>query len=281
MLPNTEHMTEVEDFFCWIKQLYRTDLTLPTTMAQEQQRVSSVPLLPPAALGFWQSSAMEEPSPAPSLPSSDLSFLQSENPRPSHCGHRDESTESPTATWSTQLTNSWTTTSTFSCSPQSSQPTSSCRDAEIYCGSPFDTFVDDSVTSELLARDAKSRPLGCGLGTSLRPLAPSSPTFASALRLEGFDDFLNFDQRCASSLRPEGFDGSLKFDDCYVRPAASGMAQHNGNRNESLVGATEHALRQRPVAQKRPPPTVAPCTWSPLPSPRCLAWQELDRKRSM
>lgn len=281
MAPNSEHVThehvtEVDSFFWRIKLLFMTELAHRTATVGEQP-VSPSSSRPPTELGFWQSSAItptvrdpapsscrwREASPAPSLPSADLCFWQPENPRPSHCGqHREESTESrhSTPTLSTTLTTPRSLASILSYSSQ--QSLSSCHDTQTHCAPPFGASVGDILTNELLVQDLQKRPLGCKLGTSLHPLTARSSILASSLSPSCFDELRKSEQHCAC-------------------PAAMRAIQHTGTCSGSLAGAKQHASGHKTVTQKWPLPTAVGCTWSPLPSPRFLASQELPRLKEM
>jgi len=197
MAPNSKREKEEADAW-WIERLYRVDLA-PTATLREHRPVSSAP---------WQSSEMAltavdpEPSsrpwwmpspasPAPSLPPADLSSWQPENPCPKHFRECDQSTELSysTMTPSTQLSTSWSLASTVQCPPHSSQSWSGCRDAHLHCARPCEASVDNSFSSKL-ARDVKSRPFGCQLGTSIRRQRPHSSILASALTKSRFADSL-------------------------------------------------------------------------------------------
>jgi hypothetical protein len=118
--------------------LYRAELVHSTATAGEQKPAPALPpgVLAPSSTHWWEASPT---SPAPSLPSADLSFWQPENPCSTRFKHCDEGTGShhSTTTPSTQLTSSQTLASTVLCSPQSTQSLSSCHDAQMHCTQPF------------------------------------------------------------------------------------------------------------------------------------------------
>jgi len=233
MALTTEHVTKVEADAWWIERLYRrSDAMAPT-----------------AGDSMTSSRPSREPSPAstaPSLPAAELDFWPPENPFPAHCGHNGQSTK-------LQLRSSWTSTSTAASAEQSSQSLSSSCGAERYRAQPF----EDSFGSELLAQ--QRRPLGCGLGSSISPKAARGSILASSLSFSFGDDETG---------------GLASADDGWavIRAIIRGSApacglQPSCVRNYGLVGVSEHASWQRTVAQPRPPPALAPDSWSPVPSP--------------
>jgi len=204
---NTQPVTEVEADVWRNPWLCRAAMIHPPVTSGERTLVSIAPLQPPPpTFGFLQFTAMaptvwdsapsssrrREPSPvspAPSLPPSDLSFLQPESPCLSDCKHCDEGTASrhSTMTRSTQLPSCWTLASTVSCFPHSSESLTICRDAQLHPTQPYEAFENDSLKTELLARDVRSRPLGCCLGTSIRPQGTRNSILASAFSLANDD----------------------------------------------------------------------------------------------
>merc|ERR1712129_669500 len=162
-----------------------------------------------------------------------------------------------TATRSTELT---------SYSPQprtpSSQSVNSSRAAEWPCTPPFEAFVGDSLSSELLAVDAQHRPLGCLLGNSIRPKEANKST---TVRLSC----------CQEEVWP--WFGSLR--EAPHGPAATGVLWHAGTHREGLEEATKHALKYRVAAQTWLPPAAAPCTrtWNSLPASSFPASRELQQ----